>query len=303
MSYADMDGALLLALKTLLEERNVTRAAAHLGITQPALSGRLARLREIFGDPLFVPAANGRGVVPTPRAEALEQELAHVLDGLKRLVDREPDFEPATTKRTFVVAMQDTPSTVLASGLGARVVRAAPHGRLAIVHPPADALDRLEEGRIDLLVTSPDGLPGDLLQRSLWEDGFRTAQRKHHPRGTAPLDLDTYCALDHLVVSSQGGGFAGVTDDALLAIGRSRNVAVSVQSYALAPLIVGSTDCLCTLPTRFLAQFEDRLDLFEPPIKLPGLRLVLVWHPRSAKDSGHQWLRHQLYLAAGLDAM
>lgn len=303
MGYADIDGALLLALKALLEERNVTRAATHLGITQPALSGRLARLREIFGDPLFVPAANGRGVVPTPRAEALEQELLFVLGGLKRLVDPPAEFDPVATTRTFVVAMFGTPSAVLAPDLSARILQAAPHAKIAFVHPPADVFECLEQGHIDLLVTGSNGLPGDLMQRPLWEDGFRTAQRKHHPRGTGSIDLDTFCTMDHLIVSSQGGRFAGVTDDALLALGRSRNVAISVQSYALAPLILASTDCLCTLPTRFLGQFESQLDLFDPPLELSGIRLVLVWHPRSNKDAGHHWLRNQLYLAAQLDVL
>lgn len=301
MSYADIDGALLLALKALLEERNVTRAATHLGITQPALSGRLARLREIFADPLFVPAANGRGVVPTPRAEALERELLHVLDGLKRLVDPPNDFDPAVTTRTFVVALLDTPAAVLAPDLCARLLYLAPHAKLAFIHPPADVLDRLEQGQIDLLISGPDGLPGDLMQRPLWEDGFQTAQRKAHPRGAGPIDLDTYCALDHLIVSSQGGRFAGVVDDALLALGRSRNVAISIQSYALAPLILATTDALCTLPTRFLGQFKDQLDLFDPPVELSGIRLVLAWHSRSNKDAGHQWLRRQLYLSAQLE--
>lgn len=302
MSYADIDVALLLALKALLEERNVTRAATHLGITQPALSGRLARLRVIFSDPLFVPAASGRGVVPTPRAETLERELVHVLEGLKRLVDPLTEFDPAVTRRTFVVALFGTPAAVLAPDLTAQVLHAAPHAKLAFIHPPPDALDCLEQGRIDLLITGPDGLPGDLMQRPLWEDGFRTAQRKGHPRGVGPMDIDSFCALEHLIVSSQGGRFAGVVDDALLALGRSRNVAISIQSYALAPLILANTDCVCTLPMRFLNRFDDQLDLLDPPVDLPGIHLVLAWHPRSSQDAGHAWLRKQLYLAAQLDA-
>ncbi|MET1080696.1 MAG: LysR family transcriptional regulator [Pseudomonas sp.] len=301
MSYAQMDGALLLALKALLKERNVTRAATHLGITQPALSGRLARLREIFADPLFVPAANGRGVVPTPRAETLETELLQVLEGLKRLVDPPRDFMAAETTRSFIVALLDTPAAVLAPELCARLLELAPSAKIAFIHPPQDAFDRLEQGQIDLLITGPEGLPGDLMHRPLWQDGFRTAQRKGHPRGTAPLDLDGYCALDHLIVSAQGGRFAGVIDDALLALGRSRNVAISIQSYALAPLILVRTDAVCTLPARFLSQFEHQLDLFDPPLALSNIRLGLAWHPRSQHDAGHQWLRRQLYLCAQLD--
>ncbi|QEY63234.1 LysR family transcriptional regulator [Metapseudomonas lalkuanensis] len=302
MNYTDIDGALLLALKALLEERNVTRAAARLGISQPALSGRLGRLRTILGDPLFVPAANGRGVVPTPRAEALEQELLQVLEGLKRLASQPEHFDPATTTRTFVVAWFDTPAAVLAPGLCARLASEAPHARLACIHPPGDVFEQLEKGQIDLLVTVPDNLPGDIMQRPLWEDGFLTAQRKGHPRGSGPLDLDSFCALEHLIVSSQGGRFAGVVDDSLLRLGRSRRVSASIQSYLLAPLVLAATDALCTLPARFLRQFGDSLDLFRPPLELSTLRLALVWHPRTHKDAGHLWLRRQLYLAAELES-
>lgn len=301
MNYTDFDGALLLALKALLEERNVTRAAAQLGISQPALSARLARLRDILADPLFVPAANGRGVVPTPRAQALEQELLQVLEGLKRLVSQPERFDPATTTRTFVIALFETPAAVLAPDLCARLEREAKQARLAFIHPPRDVFERLEQGQIDLLITVPDALRDDLMQRPLWEDGFLTAQRKGHPRGTGPLDLDTFCALDHVLVSSEGGRFAGVVDDALVEANHVRNVAFSIQHYALAPLVVGSTDAVCTLPSRFFSQYRDRLDLFEPPIELSALRLVLAWHPRNNKDAGHQWLRRQVYLSAQLE--
>lgn len=301
MNYTDFDGALLLALKALLQERNVTRAAAQLGISQPALSARLARLRDILADPLFVPAANGRGVVPTPRAQALEQELLQVLEGLKRLVSQPERFDPATTTRTFVIALFETPAAVLAPDLCARLKHEAKHAKLAFIHPPRDVFERLEQGQIDLLITVPGALRDDLMQRPLWEDGFLTAQRKGHPRGTGPLDLETFCALDHVLVSSEGGRFAGVVDEALVEINQVRNVAFSIQNYALAPLLVASTDILCTLPSRFLCQYRDRLDLFEPPLELSALRLVLAWHPRNNKDAGHQWLRRQVYLSAELE--
>lgn len=301
MNYTQIDGSLLLALKALLEERNVTRAAVQLGISQPALSARLVRLRDILEDPLFVPAANGRGVVPTPRAEALEQELLHVLEGLKRLVSQPELFDPATTTRTFVVALFETPAAVLIPELCANFAREAPNARLACIYPPRDVYEKLEQGQIDLLITVPDGLPGDLMQRPLWEDGFRTAQRKGHPRGTGPLDIESFCSLNHILVSTQGGRFAGMVDEALLEQGYSRNVMYSVQNYSHVALVLSTTDAVCTLPSRFLSQYSDRLDLFEPPLGLSALRLVLAWHARTHKDAGHQWLRRQLYLSAQLE--
>ncbi|WP_207482782.1 LysR family transcriptional regulator [Arenibaculum pallidiluteum] len=295
---AEIDLGLLLALEALLRERNVTRAAMGLGIGQPALSARLNRLRQIFADPLFVPAATGRGVVPTPRAMELQAELADVLGRLRRMVEGPAAFDPAWTRRTFVIAIHENPAVALAPGLVARLTEIAPHARLALVHPSRDIVERLERGEVDVLVTAPDVAKGELMQRPLFEDSFVTAQRKGHPRGTGPLDLDTFCALDHLLISADGGGFSGLVDDALAALGRSRRVAVSIQTYALAPVILARSQCVCTLPRRFLSRFAQELDLAPTPLDLPPARLVALWHPRSQEDRGHAWLRDCLYQAA-----
>ena len=111
-------------------------------------------------------------------------------------------------------------------------------------------------------------------------------------------DLDTFCALDHVLVSADGGGFAGVVDRALAALGRTRHVAVSVQSYALAPLVVAGSDRVCTMPRRILERFAADLDVFAPPLALPRTEIFAFWHPRSQADQGHAWLREQLYAAA-----
>jgi DNA-binding transcriptional LysR family regulator len=141
--------------------------------------------------------------------------------------------------------------------------------------------------------------PGDLRQRPLFDDDFLTAQRKGHPRGTAALDLDAFCALDHLLISSDGAGFSGLVDDALARLGRTRRVTVSIQSYALAPVILANSDCVCTLPRRFLERFTHDLDVQPPPLKLASATLAALWHPRSQEDPGHRWFRECLYEAAG----
>ncbi len=294
----EADLSLLLALEALLAERNVTRSAARLGISQPALSARLARLRQLFNDPLFVPAANGRGVVPTPRALALQGSLAEALDLLRGLLRTPGGFDPATSRRTFVVAMQEQPAAVLAPNLAAVMLSAAPSVRLALMTPIRDVVAQLENGTVDLLVAPPEAATGNLMTRALFENDFLTAQRKGHPRGTAPLDLDAFCALDHLVVSTDGGGFSGVVDRMLAGLGRTRRVALSIQSYGLAPLIVAGTDCLCTLPGRLLRRFAEEIDLFTPPLPLPRPQLMALWHARNQDDPGHLWLRECVYRAA-----
>lgn len=295
----DADLGLLVALEALLAERNVTRAASRLGIGQPALSARLARLRHLFDDPLFVPAAGGRGMVPTPRALALQDSLADAL-GLLRGMLRLPDsFDPTTSRRTFVVALQEQPAAALASALAAAVVASGPSVRLAFVTPKRGVEAQLEDGRVDLLIAPPEQAGGALMARRLFDDEFLTAQRRGHPRGTAPLDIDAFCALDHLVVSTGGGGFSGIVDRTLAGMGRARRVALSVQSYSLAPLLVAETDCVCTLPGRLLRRFGSGIDLFPPPLPLPPLTLMALWHARNQWDPGHLWLREHVYRAVG----
>ncbi|GAN76202.1 transcriptional regulator LysR [Acidisphaera rubrifaciens HS-AP3] len=289
MELSDLDLGLLLALDALLQDTNVTRAAARLGISQSALSGRLGRLRELFGDPLFVPASGGRGVVATPLADALAQ--------LRRLIEPTHGFDPARSRRTFVIAVYENPATVFAPALVAHLAAAAPGARIAFVAPGADTAERLERGGVDLLLGADRGREG-LICRKLLDSDYATAQRRGHPRGTGPLDLDAFCALDHVLISADGGGFAGVVDDALASLGRSRRVVVSTQSYALAPLIVAGSDCIGTMPRRVLQRFAAGLDLFAPPLALPSARLYAFWHPRSHADPGHAWLRERLYEAA-----
>lgn len=298
MELSDLDLGLLLALDALLQDANVTRAATRLGIGQPALSARLGRLRELFGDPLFVPASGGRGVVATPLAEALRPALADALAQLRRLIEPGDGFDPARSRRTFVIAAYENPATVFAPALVADLAAAAPGVRIAFVAPGADTAARLERGGVDLLLGADRGHEG-LVCRRLLDSDYATAQRRGHPRGTGPLDLDAFCALDHVLISADGGGFAGVVDDALAALGRSRRVAVSTQSYALAPLIVAGSDCIGTMPRRVLQRFAAGLDLFAPPLALPSARLYAFWHPRSHADPGHAWLRERLYAAAG----
>lgn len=298
MELAEIDLGLLLALEALLEEGNVTHAAIRLGISQPALSARLNRLRKLFADPLFVPAAAGRGVVSTPRASELRAGLGNALASLRQLMEEPAAFDASHTRRTFIVATYENPAVILAPGLIARVLAAAPGARVAFVAPAPDILDRLQRGTVDLLVAGSPQSGADLMQRPLFSDRMLTAQRRHHPRGTGPLDLDGFCALDHLLISADGGGFQGLVDDALAAMGRARNVVVSIQSYALAPVILASSDCVCTLPQRFLKKFAIELDLFEPPVELPPTRLLALWHARSQEDPGHAWFRERLYEAA-----
>jgi DNA-binding transcriptional LysR family regulator len=297
-NIAELDINLLLALDALLKDANVTHAATQLNITQSALSGRLTKLRQVLNDPLFVPASSGRGMTPTPHALALKADLQRLLEQLARFIQSAHVFDPASSDRIFRIAASDNPAAILAPDLLPLIQAQAPGVRIAFVLPDKARIgEHLERGDIDLFVGAVEDASPDLIARTLFAEEFLTGQRKGHPRGTGPLTLEEFCALDHLLISTNGGGFAGIIDSALAEVGWSRRVSVSVQSYALAPLVLNSTDCLCTLPRRFLERFADSLDLFEPPLALGTFAMKLFWHPRMSSDPAHIWLRSMILKA------
>ena len=289
---SDFDVGLLVTLDALLRDPNVTRAAASLNITQSALSARLTRLRQLLNDPLFVPAASGRGMVATPHASALEPELKRLLERFNDFVNTAHSFDPATTKRVFRIAATDNPAAILAPDLIPAFQSHAPLAKIAFTLPDkARIAEHLENGDVDLFVgAAEDGSP-ELIAQTLFQEEFLTAQRRGHPRGTAPPTIDEFCDAEHLLISTTGGHFSGMIDDALAEMGRERRVSVSIQSYALAPLVLASTDCICTLPKRFLQRFEDTLDLFSPPLPVSVFGMSLFWHSRMRTDPAHIWLR------------
>ena len=296
---SSFDVGLLLTLDALLKDQNVTHAATRLNITQSALSARLTRLRQLLNDPLFIPSASGRGMIPTPHASALQPELTRLLERFNDFVNTAHLFDPLTSKRVFRIAATDNPAAILAPDLIPLIKSKAPGVTIAFTLPDkAKVAEHLEQGEFDLFVGAAEDQASGLIGRKLFEDEFVTAQRHGHPRGNQPLSLDEFCALDHLLISTSGGRFTGMIDDALAEMGRERRVSVSIQSYALAPLVLTSTDLVCTLPKRFLKRFDQTLDLFTPPLQLAPFAMNMFWHSRMRTDPAHVWLRKQVMLAA-----
>jgi DNA-binding transcriptional LysR family regulator len=292
---------LLVALDALIEEGNVTKAAARLNVSQPALSAQLARLRDLFHDPLLVPANTGRGMIPTARALELRAPLHAALKDIEIVIKRPPIFDPLTVERTFAIASTDHLAVVLGEGLIERMQRVAGPGmRVSFRSPSLDLIAaQLERGEVDLLIGDQRNVPSGMKSRRIFDDGFLMAQRRGHPRGTRPLDLDTYCSLPHILVSNSGvGSFRGWIDEQLETIGRQRRVVLSVHQFIHAPIFLRITDYVATLPSRFLNRFSDELDTFELPFKSSGFTVSASWHPRYQADPAHIWLREQLVAIA-----
>ena len=297
MDIRPSDLPLIVSLDTLLQEKNVTRAAARLNISQPALSAQLTRLRLMFKDPLLIPAESGRGMVATPKALELAAPLAQALRQLATVVRAPGDFDPSQSDRTFHIEGNDNAIVMLGLRLARAVAASQVRIRIAFRSTePGLLLQRMESGEIDLVLGAARSMPPSLKTQSLLTEHYQMAQRKRHPRGRAALTFDSYCELKHVLVSAVGG-FRGFIDDHLEQIGRSRFVAISVPQYNVVPTLLSHTDLVCTLPQRFLATANRQLDLFDLPFETPDFALSLGWHARTDSDPAHRWLREQLQKA------
>ena len=294
---AGLDMNLLVVLDALLAERNATRAAERLGMTQSAVSRALARLRVFFGDPLFVRAPTG--LVATPHAEALAPALRSALEQLGHVVDRAVTFEPATSARRFTISAADLAESAVLPGLMQLLAAEAPGVDIQVRAPDDALLEQLEAGEIDLAVGIFHEAPAAFRRQTLFRDGFACLVRADHPAVADRLTLDDYVALGHILVSprSRDGGFV---DRALAAHGKQRRVALLVPHFLVAPMVAATTDLVVTMPRSIAERVAGKhgLRVLEPPIELPGFAISQMWHERVHDDTAHAWLRGVLLRAA-----
>jgi DNA-binding transcriptional LysR family regulator len=284
---------LLLALDGLLSQRSVTAAAKRVRVTPSAMSHSLAELRHLLGDPLLV--RSGRGMVLTPRAEALVSPLHTLLMDAERLLGAGATFDPATTTRRFVIASADFLATLLMPALLDAAAREAPGISLEIV--PSSRRGNawlLETGDVDLALGAiVDEAPG-IRRMDLLTEGFACAARKGHPTIDGTLDLDSYVQTPHLLITL--GDDTGPTwiDQALTKLGKKRHVAARVRYFMAAPLIVARSDLLLTGPSMLIRYFAELvpLQVLRPPIDLPTYPEEAYWHQRFDEDPAHTWLRN-----------
>ncbi len=298
MDIRSVDLNLLKAFDALMDERSVTRAAARLSLTQPAVSGMLNRLRDSFGDPLF--ARTSRGVTPTPRAEALSGSVKKVLAEIETMLKPEA-FDPATAEFTVSIAATDYALRAVLVPFIAALRPLAPRIRTA-VHQVNEATvqHRLERGELDLALLTPETAPPDLHARPLFEERYVCATRHDHPAVSAgELSLDQFCALDHAMVSLAGGGFRGATDEALEKIGLQRRVVLSVPSFVMLLDVLRKSDLVALVPRRLVADSHG-LSLIEPPRPVSGFTKIAAWHARTHEAPGHRWVQSVLFQTCGV---
>jgi DNA-binding transcriptional LysR family regulator len=286
LSAVDMN--LLVVLRALLAERHVTRAAARLGLSQSATSHALARLRDLYRDPLLV--RSGRALKLTPRAERLLPTLERGLSDLKAALAGEPGFDPSTARRAFTLGMVDYLQAILLGPLLRLLAREAPHVDLLLASVPG-----LEEeataGNLDLAVTLSSKQP-TLVTRELFDDDFVCLLRSGHPAAGGKLTLQKYLTLRHVVVAPSGTS-GSLVDTELERRGLSRRIALRISNFLVAPLIVRDTDFISTMPTRLATRLAAPygLRVLPAPLELRRFGMAMMWHPRLEHDPAQVWLR------------
>lgn len=288
---------LLVALKALVEEKSVSRAAEKLCISQPAMSHVLRRLRSHLDDPILV--KTNMGMAPTARALALLKPTAAVLREIERIVEPPPAFDPATSRRRFVIATSDYVAFTLLPKIADALSRIAPDVELQIRQPIAGAPHiAIEEENIDLAIgyNAIFGSTTHTCSARLMSESIVCLTRRCNAEvpGNA-ITLAQFLECKHMLITWREGG-TGLIDDCLARHGLRRKISLVLPNFLATPWVLEKTDLLLCLPRRMADKFVQLapLKILSVPIDLPRYELMMLWHPRHEKDPAHNWLRDLL---------
>jgi len=295
MESADL--GMLVHLDALLQESSVSGAAKRVGLSTPAMSHSLARIRERLGDPILVRA--GRGMLLTPRAESLKARVHTLVAEARQALEPERPFEPAELDRVFVVHASDYVLTVLGARIDASLRADSPKASLRFAPNTVDDAASLRDGGSDLAIGIYGDLPQEMRSRVLLTDRFVAVVRRGHPVVGKRLSLEQYVRLPHVQIAPRGlpGGYV---DDELRARGHVRHVARAIPYFVTALQLTAQTDYVLTVSERIAKLYAGALglEIHEVPMELRPYALSLVWHPRFDGDAAHRFLRESIARAA-----
>lgn len=298
-----MDLNLLVVFHHLMRERHVSRAANALGLSQPAVSNALRRLRTRLGDELFLRTPTG--MEPTPYAQQLAGPLAQALDTLRDALNVRASFDPATSTRCFTVAMSDVGETYFLPVLMDALAREAPKVTLRCTSVADTALrEDMVQGRVDLALGSLPQLQAGFFQQALFRQPYVVLMRQGHPLAQRPqVSRAQYRAARHVRVLATGTGH-GRVERALDQLGVERRVQLTVSHYAALGHVLGSTDLIATVPQRLAQRVSEPFTLVarKLALPLPASTIAQLWHAHLHRDPGHQWLRALLLARFGSGA-
>jgi DNA-binding transcriptional LysR family regulator len=296
MDLARLDLNLLLVFHHLLREKRVSAVATVLGMSQPAVSSALGRLRTSLDDPLFLRTQGG--MVPTPYALQLAEPVATALDGLQQALQVRASFDPTTSARRFSLAMTDVGEMYFLPVLMDALAQSAPGVTLNVVAVTSASLgEDMASGRTDLALGLLPQLQAGFFQQALFRQPYVCLMREGHPLANAPrLALADFAAADHVRVIAAGTGHGRIDEaiaGALAQEGLQRRIRLTVPNYVALGDVLGHSDLIATVPERFAQRVTRPFALTTRtlPMKVDGSAIHQFWHARLHKDPGHQWLR------------
>ena len=293
MDSKRLDLNLLVTLEALLVEQNVTKAAARLHLSQPAVSAQLSRLRDVFDDPLLIPAQ--RGMTPTAKAIELLDPLRQALDQVRATVATHRNFDPAKARLTVTIACTDYLQAAVVKPLVVELRTSAPGVRVALRNLDLAQLEaQMAGGDVDLALMTPQAAPPSLRTKHLFDERYVLIGRRNHPRLRDGITIEDFAQLEHVIVSLRGGDFVTPVDDVLAALGHRRNVVLSAASFLFVPEIVSQSDFVALVPERLVHDRADELKLIDCPFPVEGFAVGMVWHERSHGHSGQRWIREAI---------
>ena len=294
-SIASLDLNLLVVFDAILKEHNITLAAQRVGLSQPAMSSALGRLRRVFNDPLFV--RTGSGMQPTPYAELLASPIQHACELIAASLQIGGDFDPATSTRTFSFYMTDIGEAVFLPKLVVALSHVAPQVKIVVERMPERGVrEAMAEGEVDFAIGLFPDLKAGFFQQRLYRDEFVCVVRADHPDLKAPLSPKQFAGMRHAVIANAITGHEAAVERAFARERLRRRVDLTIPHFMALPMIITQTDIVATVPRRLALAFAGypNIRLFVPPIKFPSFEIKQHWHERYHHAMANKWMRRLL---------
>jgi DNA-binding transcriptional LysR family regulator len=301
VNLKSIDLNLLVYMDVLLRLRNVTRAAESLGITQPAMSNGLRRLRLLFSDPLLV--RTSEGMSPTERALQLQPLIREIVAKVEKAVESDTGFDAKNADRVFRISVSDYGESTLLPQLLRHMRSEAPNITLDLLTPSDVSYQDVDTGNVDMVINRFDALPSSFHQKTVWRDGFSCLVSRQNPI-RHQFDLENYLLANHVWVSKTGMGIGvgvepsasqqlGWVDDALARLGKKRRIRVFTRHYKSAMQLAELRDLVVTLPGKAanILKNQSEVVILPPPFEIPEIELKMAWSPLLQNNPAHRWLR------------
>jgi DNA-binding transcriptional LysR family regulator len=292
ISLASLDLNLIVVFDAILRDRNVTIAARRVGLSQPAMSSALARLRKTFGDPLFV--RTGRGMLPTPYAQLLAPPVQRACELIAGSFDIGNDFDPLAATRTFMFYMTDIGEGIFLPRLLRALEERAPRVKVKVLRiPEFGEQEAMAAGDVDIAIGLFPDLKAGFFQQRLYRDTFVCLMRTDHPRARESLSIRQFAEMRHAVISSSGTGHETAVARAFGDQRHRPRVTLTIPHFMAVPIIVAQTDYIVTVPRQLAQVFAGfpGIKVIEPPIRIPSFEIKQHWHERYHHDPANKWIR------------